>query len=50
MPTLPFAVACAPPVGRESDLDSLRGGLDDSDSELRAALSTRSSFGTDALT
>jgi hypothetical protein len=48
--TLPFAVACAPYVGRESEVDSFLGEFDDSNREICAALSIRFSFGVDALT
>jgi hypothetical protein len=50
--TLRFAVACAPSVRRESDVDFdfLHIDLDDPDRDFRAALSTQLDSGFDALT
>ena len=50
--TSPFAVACASPVRRKSDADSLqvRRDSNDPDHELFAVLSTRLIFGFDAPT
>ena len=47
--TLPFAVACAPSVGRKSDENFSYEAFDGSDCEIRAASSPRSSFGLNSL-
>ena len=48
--TLPFAVACASPVRRKSDVDFLRRDFGHPNHELFAVLSTRLLFIIDALT
>ena len=49
-PTLPFVVACASPVRRESDVASLRRVSMTLIMSVFAVLSTRLIFGFDALT